>query len=241
MLLRTALLSLAALLTLGACSDEGADEATTPAQITTTTPEVPQEVTYECTDPLAGNPETVEVYDLLVCTTLSLAETEGYVTTSTVGETETTTLRVNTEPLTVEVTYPDDSVIIANATDAWVDDGSGEWQRGEVTSSDYLVAQATQVYETYRNSHDPMYTTAGIPEGTTYDVDGTEVIDGVEYHVLSAQFEDGDSTSDLQMWVGPDYEQYRVLMTINSPDADPLLVDSVYTEWDVAQEIILPE
>lgn len=139
------------------------------------------------------------------------------------------------------MTYPDDSVIIANATDAWVDDGSGEWQRGEVTSSDYLVAQATQVYETYRNSHDPMYTTAGIPEGTTYDVDGTEVIDGVEYHVLSAQFEDGDSTSDLQMWVGPDYEQYRVLMTINSPDADPLLVDSVYTEWDVAQEIILPE
>lgn len=239
---RTALLSLASLLTLSACSsDEEADQETTPAPIATTDSEAVEPVDYECTDPLAGSPETVDVYDLLVCTTRSLANTEGYITTSTVDETETTTLRVNTEPLTVEVTYPDSSVIVANATDAWVDAGDGEWVRADITSSDYLIAQASQVYETYRNSHDPMYTTAGIPEGMTYDVEGTEVIDGVEYHVLTSQFVDGESTSDLRMWVGPDYEQYRVLMTMNSPDADTLHVDSIYSEWDTPQEIVLPE
>lgn len=245
MLRRTALLALASLITLGACSsDEGAADATTLAGTESApeeTGEAPADGDYECTDPLAGETETVDAYELIVCTTLTMAETEGYVTTSTVDETQETTLRVDTDPMTVEVTYPDESVIIANATDAWVKESGGEWVHGDVTSGDYLIAQATQVYETYRNSHDPAFTTAGIPEDTTYTVEGTEEIDGVEYRVLSAQFDDGQSTSDLQMWVGPDYEQHRVLATITSPESDPMSVDSVYSEWDTPQDITLPE
>lgn len=239
MIRRTTILAAAALLTLSACSSEEGTSSTatpTPAADQTTEP-----VSYECTDPLAGSPSEVDAFDLIVCSTLALAATDGYVTTSTVEGSGTTVLRVNGDPFTVEVSYPDDTAIIANETDAWVDNGSGEWQRADVTSNDYLIAQASQVFDTYKNSQDPAKSTADIPEGTTYTVEGTEEIDGVEYHILSAEFNDGSSTSTLRMWIGPDYRQQRMLVSIVSEDTNPLLVETEYVEWDVAQDITLPE
>lgn len=236
---RTAVI-IAAALALGACSSE--EEGPEPQETAATTADVTTEaVTYECTDPLAGEPTEVDAYDLIVCTTLALADTAGYATTSTVEGSGTTTLRVNGEPFTVEVDYADGTAIIANATDAWVDDGSGEWQKADITSSDFLVAQATQIYDTYKNAQDPAFSAAGIPEGTVYTVEGTEMIDGTEYTILGAEFDDGTSTSSLRMWVGPDYRQQKMTMTVTSPDSAPLTVDTEYIEWDVPQEITLPD
>lgn len=245
--------AIAALIVLSACGDEEAPvetastNASTETTASTDTAEPTQDsesiapASYECTDPLAGNPTEVLTYDLLVCTTLTLADSEGYATTSTVSGSGTSTLRVNTDPFTVEVTYPDGVTIIATETNAWVNEGDGVWQEGDATSDNYLVAQATQVLPTYRNAHNPAITTAQIPEGTTYTVEGTEVIDGVEYTILKGVFEDSGYTSEVTMWVGSDYHQLKSTTTSSSDGADPLTVETAYTEWDVAQDIEIPE
>ena len=241
MLRRTSALIVTALVTLGACSSDEEAPETPGASATTDAAETSEAVDYECTDPLADEPTEVDAYDLIVCTTLALAGTEGYATTSVVEGVGETLLRVNSEPFTVEVDYADGTSIIANASDAWVDAGDGSWQKADINSSDYLTAQATQIYDTYLLTHDPAYTAADIPEGTFYTVEGTEEIDGVEYTVLGAQFEDESSTSTLRMWVSDDYRQQKMTMTMESPDTEPLSVTTEYVEWDAPQQIEIPE
>lgn len=243
-------LSLAALLTLAACGSDAEDTSTTSSAPTETTSSTETEsatgtesiapATYECTDPLAGDPTEVDTYDLIVCTTLTLADTDGYVTQSEMTDSGVTTLRVNTDPFTVEITYPDGVVIVADAGSAWVQQ-DGEWQKGDATSEDFFIAQATQVLPTYRNAQNPAITTAQIPEGTTYQVEGTEVIDGVEYTILTGMFEDSGLTSEVRMWIDDNYHQLKSVTTSTYEGENPVEITTEYLEWDVAQDIEIPE
>ncbi|WP_182353064.1 hypothetical protein [Flaviflexus huanghaiensis] len=242
MLRRTAALVVTALFALGACSsDEEPPETTGASPDTAGSAETTEPVDYECTDPLADVSSEVDAYDLIVCTTLALADTEGYATTSVVDGAGETMLRVNTEPFTVKVNYADGTAIVANAADAWVDAGDGEWVEADISSDDYLTAQATQIYDTYLLSHDPAYTAADIPDGTVYSVEGSEEIDGVDYTILGAQFADETSTSTLRVWVSDDYRQQKMTLTMEAPDSEPLTVITEYVEWDVPQDIEIPE
>ncbi|WP_054952857.1 hypothetical protein [Flaviflexus massiliensis] len=251
-------LAVSVLLTLAACgSDESADEGTSaPAETTASESAEPTDAedtseptdtdsiapaSYECTDPLAGNPTEVSTHDLIVCTTLTLADAEGYATQSTMTGSGTTTLRVNTDPFTVEVTYSDGVIVVANSEGAWVKEEGGKWQKGDATSEDFLIAQATQVLPTYRNAQNPAITTAQIPEGTTYQVEGKETIDGEEYTILTGTFDQEGTSTELRMWISDDYQQLKSVSTSTYEGADPVEITTEYLEWDVAQDIEIPE
>ncbi|MDO5723873.1 MAG: hypothetical protein Q4P33_05690 [Flaviflexus sp.] len=224
-----------ALTLIAACSSEkeGQEHAEPPEVV------VPE--TVECTDPLKDNPSEVDARELIACTTQALADTAGFVSTTTVDGEEFSTMRLNPNPFILDITYPDGTRIIADLTEAWVKTGGNDWVQADATSDDYVIAQATQIANTYLAQLDPVLATAGLPEDLTLTVTGTEEIDGEQCYVLEGKIREETTASDATYWITSDYRQVKTLVEAATAGQEgSMTMENTITEWDTKQDIEMP-
>lgn len=226
----------ASLALLTSCSSEESAGDATPDQ-----PEVAVPESVECTDPLKDNPTEVDARQLIACTTETLANTEGFVSTTTVDGEEFSTMKLNPKPFILDINYPDGTRIIADLTEAWVKTGGNDWVEADATSDDYVIAQATQIANTYLAQLDPVLATAGLPEDLTLTVTGTEEINGEECYVLKGKIREETAASDATYWITSDYRQVKTLVESAAAGQDgSMIMENTITEWGKKQDIDMP-
>lgn len=224
-----------ALTLLAACSSD--EDAKEPAE----SPEVAVPESAECTDPLKDTPTEVDARQLIACTTETLANTEGFVSTTTVDGEEFSTMKLNPNPFILDISYPDGTRIIADLTEAWVKTSGNDWVEADASSDDYVIAQATQIANTYLAQLDPVLTTAGLPEDLTLTVTGTDEINGEECYVLKGKIREETAASDATYWITSDYRQVKTLVESAVAGQDGTMVmENTITEWGKKQDIEIP-
>ncbi|MFY9262743.1 MAG: hypothetical protein GX483_07930 [Actinomycetaceae bacterium] len=230
----------AVLLLLAGCASEEEDSATASAS---TEPSV---IDY-CTDPLAGNPETVSAQELAFCQAEAVGTIAGYVQEDYYDDVLVSTSRVNIDPLAVEIkgtsgTETEDGswiILVVGKTFVNVD---GHWIEAHANSDDEVLQyQATfpQRFEAMLNPHlRALATNADLQ----YDVVGTEVVSGYETTVLSLTVEDPETgaMSVNQVYVRDDYITVLSETTTTSETGEQHTRKALLTEIDVAQEIVNP-
>lgn len=232
--MKTSILALALVLGLAACgSEEPVAEETTPA------PTIPPSQSVSCTDPLGQGLTEFPARGYLTCVIEATAATQGYSLESRLNGEPYTTMKVDMDPFWVDISYHDGTELIANLGDSWAK-VDGQWVEGDANSENYVIAQATQVAQTYHASLNPQLALVSTPEDLMYTVEGEETIDGVTYVIVSGTTEDSTGSSTLRQWVTRDYRQLKSESTTVSSDGNEMTLVNEFTSWDEPQNIEAP-
>ncbi|VEI13394.1 hypothetical protein [Trueperella bialowiezensis] len=199
-----------------------------------------------CTNPLDGNPQTVNAQELAFCQAEALGKISGWVQEDTVDGTLTSTSRVNIDPLAVEIqpydaagTPGSRAILIRGNT--FVEKG-GRWiQATKNSDDDALAYQATMPmrFEALLNAD---IRAAGTDPNLTYDVVGHETLNGQEVTVLKMQVASDSPSGDSltsKLYIRDDYVVVHSESTFQVDGSEHVRAATL-TTIDEPQEIINP-
>lgn len=179
-----------ALLSTG-CATQG---ATSPSTSSIGTSPVSAERSAEpaitsCSDPLAGDPPSVNARELAFCQTEAVGKLAGYVQEDTINGDVVSTSRVNLKPLAVEIKSNDGSDgngswVILVAGKAYVN-LLGKWYEARADSEDETLQYQSSFPSRFEALLNPQMRAMATDPSLEYTVVGRDTINGDSVRVLS--------------------------------------------------------
>lgn len=225
-------------LALAACGD-GVGLSAQPGS----TPSAHASVPDHCTDPLKGNPSTVNARELAFCQAEALGKLAGYVQEDTVDGVLSSRSRANMRPLGVEIESFDSSgkptgraILVRGNTFI---QREGKWIQASPDSKDEAVVAQASLPMRYEALLNPKICAAGTDSKLNYTVLGSDVVDGTPVKVLSLTVDNEPDSLVSKLYIRDDYVVIRSesTYTINGRQR---LRTSQLTTIDQPQDIINP-
>lgn len=224
---------------LAGCGTQG---ATSPA--TESSPSPAEPAVTSCSDPLAGDPTTVNARELAFCQTEAVGNLAGYVQEDTINGKIVSTSRVNLDPLAVEIksnagSNGDGSWVILVAGKAYVN-LLGKWYEARADSDDETLQYQSSFPSRFEALLNPEMRAMATDPELEYAVEGRETVNGHDVRVLSLTVNEGtEQEATSTVYIRDDYVVVRS-QTEQEIDGHTQLRVSDTTHLDEAQEIINP-